>query len=197
MKRTVILTLLVSISILTGCSSTIPGGIDESPADTTIPTHDTSNQPSSPNTVIDSSPSPEQSSEYQFVTKGLVVMMGADAAPIIDALGEPQNYFEAPSCAFEGIDRIYYFSGFELYTFPVDGEDFVLSLSLTDDSVTTNEGVYLGMTYDRMVAAYGDDYEQYLGQYTYKRGSSSLSFLIEDSKIVLITYTYTDAPRLQ
>lgn len=198
MKRTVIPALIVAISILAGCSpNPPPEDTGETPAETTATTQDTGARPSNTDALGDPSPEPALPQAFQFLTRGLTIPMGASAAPIVEALGEPLNYFEAPSCAFDGIDRIYYYNGFELYTYPVGGEDFVLSVSLTDDSATTSEGVYLGMTYERMAEAYGEGYEQYLGQYTYNRAGSSLSFLIEDGKIALITYTYTDAPRLQ
>jgi len=133
-------------------------------------------------------------SSFLFKAGGVAISMGEPAAPVVDALGEPQSCFEAPSCAFDGIDRIYYYSGFELYTYPVNGEDFVLSVNLTDDSVTTFEGIYLGMSYDNMLAAYGDDYAQSGEQYTYTRGDSTLSFLIDGDAIVVITYDFTNTP---
>ena len=194
MKKTFIfLSLFFAVSILAGCSSNNPPQeTAESPQDTVSQSQNPGNPPS----VSDdgASPAPATPAEFLFVARGLTIGMGSRAAPIVEALGEPLNYFEAPSCAFEGIDRIYYYSGFELYTFPVDGEDFVLSVSLTDDSVTTDEGVYLGMSYDRMVAAYGEDFAKYIGQYTYTRGNSSLAFLIENDKIVSIIYKFTNTP---
>ena len=120
--------------------------------------------------------------------------MGAPVSPVIEALYEPLNYFEAPSCAFDGVDRIYYYRGFELYTYPVGETDFISSVNLTDDSVTTPEGVYLGMTFDQMTSVYGENYSQNFGQYTYTQDDSSLSFLIEDGVIVVITYNYTNLP---
>ena len=133
-----------------------------------------------------------QPAGFLFAVKGLTIQMGEAAAPVVGALGEPVNYFEAPSCAFDGIDRIYCYSGFELFTYPVDGEDFISSINLTDDSVATREGVYLGMSLRNMIDAYGEEYEQDFGQYTYTLDDSTLSFLIEDDTIVVITYKYKD-----
>ena len=139
-------------------------------------------------------PAPAQTSGYCFKANGVVIQMGAPAAPVVDALYEPLNYFEAPSCAFDGVDRIYYYRGFELYTYPVDDVDFISSINLTDDSVETPEGVYLGLGLDEVIGAYGDGYEQNFGQYSYPLDDSSLSFLIEDGAITAITYHYTNMP---
>ena len=139
-------------------------------------------------------PESAQTSGYCFEADGVTIEMGAPAAPVVEALYEPLNYFEAPSCAFEGIDRIYYYRGFELYTFPVGDVDFISSINLTDDSVKTPEGVYLGMGLDKIVSAYGEGYTQSFGQYSYSLDDSSLSFLIEGDVVTAITYNYTNLP---
>lgn len=134
--------------------------------------------------------SPSLSAGFLFKVRGFDIRMGEPAAPVVEALGEPMNYFEAPSCAFNGVDKIYYYSGFELYTYPVGEDDFILSIILTDDSVSTSEGIYIGMTYNDMTSAYGGDHTQNFGQYTYTLDDSALSFLIEDDLITVITYNY-------
>ena len=54
-------------------------------------------------------------------------------------LGEPMHYFEAPSCAFEGMDKIYSYSGFEFTTYTKDNVDYIASIVFLDDTVTTRE----------------------------------------------------------
>ncbi len=76
---------------------------------------------------------------YAFIYNGVSVTMDADAAPIIEKLGEPASYFEAASCAFEGLDKMYTYSGFEIDTYPVGDKDYVSSVILKDDSVSTAE----------------------------------------------------------
>ena len=81
---------------------------------------------------------------YSFTYQGVVISMNAEAAPIIEALGEPIDYFEAPSCAFQGLDKIYYYSGFELGTYPDSDKDYVSYVNLLDDTVSTEQGISLG-----------------------------------------------------
>lgn len=138
-------------------------------------------------------PSTEETAAFPFVYDGMTIQTGSKAAPVTDALDASDkrlNYFEAPSCAFEGVDKIFYYTGFEIYTYPVDGVDYISSISLVDDSVSTKKGIYLGVGLDKIVEAYGNDYVQELGQYTYTQGKYSLSFLIEEDVVVAITYAF-------
>ena len=185
-KTAVLISLIAAGTILIGCGS----GNPSSGADSGEPV----SSGSSPIDAGGQDAATEQPLSFSFQARNITIEMGGSASPVIGALGEPLSYFEAPSCAFDGIDKIYYFSGFELYTYPVGGDDFILSVNLTDDSVTTKEGVYLGMSYDDMLGAYGNDYVQNQGQYVYTRSDSTLSFLIEHGEIVVIIYNYTNAP---
>lgn len=125
---------------------------------------------------------------YPFEVNGVTIYMNANAAPIVEALGEPLSFFEAPSCAFQGLDKIYYYSGFELSTYPIGEEDYISSIDFVDDSVTTKEGLYIGASKDEMIQAYGDKYQEEGGMYTYALENSNLTFIIEDDIITAITY---------
>lgn len=130
----------------------------------------------------------QQKEEYSFDSNGVTVNMNAEAAPIILALGEPQDYFEAASCAFQGLDKFYYYNGFEVDTYPLDGVDYVSSVVFSDDSVSTKEGIYIGSTLEEIIAAYGEDYTEESGIYTYTKGKSQLAFVIENNAAKSITY---------
>lgn len=127
---------------------------------------------------------------YYFVYEGTEIVMGENMAGTLEALGEPLNVFEAPSCAFEGIDRIYYYPGFEISTYPQGDEDFILSLTLADDSVTTPEGVYLGMTAEEVEAEYGVSTSDNANLLSYKKDGTELAFVLESGVVVDITYYY-------
>lgn len=125
---------------------------------------------------------------FPFIYNGVTIYMNANAKPIIEALGDPIEYFEAPSCAFQGLDKIYYYNGFELSTYPIDGEDYVSSINFLDDTISTVEGVYLGADIEDMLEAYGEDYKEEMGLYNYSLENSNLSFIVEDDIITAITY---------
>ena len=54
---------------------------------------------------------------YVFEYNGVKIGMDMEAAPIISALGEADSYFEAPSCAFECLDKTYSYGSFEIDTY--------------------------------------------------------------------------------
>jgi hypothetical protein len=125
---------------------------------------------------------------FMFEYEGITIPMNTDAAPITEALGEPVEYFEAASCAFQGLDKIYYYNGFELSTYPSEDKDMISTVNLLDDSVTTDQGIYLGATLDEVIAAYGDDYVQSMDSYTYLLNDSKLVFIFEGDAVISITY---------
>lgn len=130
----------------------------------------------------------EPEAAFEFEVKGVTIKMHAEAEPILAELGEPIAYFEAESCAFPGMERVYTYSGFELYTYELDGTDYVASIVFLDDSVVTKEGIYLYSTYAEVIAAYGEGYTKTFNLYSYESGKSKLAFLIEDDHVTSIEY---------
>lgn len=131
---------------------------------------------------------PEAEESFAFVYKGVSIAPDAAAAPLLAELGEPLSYFEAPSCAFEGLDKIYGFPGFELDTYP-DGEaDYVSAVVLRDDSVATPEGLMIGSPAQAVEAALGEADIREENLLAYDRGGSRLRFILEGEEIVSIEY---------
>ena len=126
---------------------------------------------------------------FTFVAGDTVIAMNADAAPILEGLGEWENYAETTSCAFKGLDKTYSYPGFDLYTYPLNGKDKVNSVYFVDDTVSTPEGIHIGSTKEEMEAAYGTDYEEEFGAYTYTKDQSRLQFLVTDGVIDSVEYT--------
>ena len=119
----------------------------------------------------------------------ITIAMDADAAPIVEALGEPIGYFESESCAFQGLDKVYTYPSFLLYTYPQDEMDLVSSLYLMDDMVTTAEGAYICMTAEQISALYGEPTSEADSSVTYEKGGCALSFLFDaDGYVSAITY---------
>lgn len=126
---------------------------------------------------------------FTFVAGDTVIAMNADVAPILEGLGEWENYAETTSCAFKGLDKTYSYQGFDLYTYPLNGKDNVNSVYFVDDTVSTPEGIHIGSTKEEMEAAYGTDYEEEFGAYTYTKDKSRLQFLVTDGVIDSVEYT--------
>ena len=116
-----------------------------------------------------------------------IVAIDDNMADVLAALGEPASYFEAESCAFEGLDKTYTYSGFVITTRPDGEQDYINSIRLTDDSVVTPEGVYIGCSADDVTAAYGEgDRTETVISYT--KGNSAMNFILEGGKVISIEY---------
>ena len=125
---------------------------------------------------------------FSFVTNGTEIAVNQNMAEVLDALGECQSYFEAASCAFEGLDKTYTYAGFVITTYPDGERDFIGSVRLTDDSAATREGVYIGCTAEQVRAAYGDAEGGPTGALSYVNGGTMLNFILEDDVVISIEY---------
>lgn len=144
----------------------------------------------------ESAQTPEQQVEtatskgYVFVTGGVTVEVDADMAPILQTLGEPVSYFEAASCAFEGLDKIYTYSSFEIDTYPLQDRDLVSAVVLKDDAVTTAEGICIGDSLEKLLETYGDGTQE-SGMLVYEKDGMKLCFILQDDSIISIEYRST------
>lgn len=130
---------------------------------------------------------------YVFEAEGVAIEMGAKVDSILAELGDPIEKFEAKSCAFNGYDKTYTYAGFQLLTSLPEGEEETVSgIEFTDDMAATKEGVYIGSTLDEVTTAYGEDYEEKDGQYTYTKGNTALSFLVSDDSVTFISYSIVE-----
>ena len=117
-----------------------------------------------------------------------VLAIDQDMADVLSALGEAQSYFESPSSAFDGLDKTYTYSGFCVTTRPEVDRDYVNSILLLDNSVTTAEGVSIGAAKDDVTAVYGEGDDQGTA-ITYNKGDSSLTFIFgADDTVISIEY---------
>ena len=126
---------------------------------------------------------------YVFTYNGVEIAMNAPAPAIIEALGDGYTYFEAPSCAYEGMDKVYTYNSIVVRSYTRDGEDYIAAVELKDDTVATAEGIRIGSTEDEVRAAYGDDGVAGTSGIEYTLGDSFISFIFENGKVTAITYT--------
>lgn len=123
---------------------------------------------------------------YSFTSGSVKVEMNADAAKVVEELGEPKDYFESESCAFEGLDKVYTYSGFKLNTYPVDDKDYVLSIVFMDDTVETEEGICVGSTKDEVTETYGDPTEEKGSSLIYKKGATQITFGMDGDTVATV-----------
>jgi hypothetical protein len=125
---------------------------------------------------------------YAFRSGNTEIAIDADAAPILASLGEWRDYAESASCAFEGLDKVYTYAGFEVQTYPMNGKDYVYMVMLYDDTVATPEGVRIGQDTAAVTAAYGEPTQQTDTALIYQAQGMRLEFLLTSGVITNIKY---------
>ena len=135
----------------------------------------------------------EEAAFANLRVKGIEIAIDAKAAPILSALGKEILYEESPSCAFEGLDKLYVYQGFRIKTYPLNGKDYVYSIELMDDSITTPEGIMIGSETAAVSATYGTPSEQNESAMRFTSDSTVLQILFRDGKVTNIQYLKKDA----
>lgn len=125
---------------------------------------------------------------HSFTYNGVKVEMGVDAADILSKLGEPKSMTEEASCAFEGMDRTYFYGSLYVTTYPNGEKENIYGAWFVDDSVTTDEGVYIGASKADVEKAYGADAFDGTSSYVITKGASKLTIIVEDDAVTGITY---------
>lgn len=130
---------------------------------------------------------------YVFVYNDVEIVVDTDMSTIAEQLGEPNSYFEEPSCAAQGIAKIYTYSSFQIETYPDGDKDLIACVILKDDNVSTPEGIDLSMTKDDIIAVYGSDCETTERSMVYEKNGTKLCFILDGDSIASIEY---DSPVL-
>jgi uncharacterized protein YxeA len=127
---------------------------------------------------------------YVFKIDGFDIVMGQPADDFLSKTKTPLNQYSAPSCAFDGDDTVYDFGNYQITTYLSNGKEIFTGVYLFDGSLSTKEGIKIGSTLSEMLSAYGDDYNENYGAYTFSTGLTDLSFVVIDDVITSISYLY-------
>jgi len=179
MKKILIFVLAVCMLLsLAACGS-----------DSTGDTGSTSGTNGTTGTTVGNTNEPTVNEAFVFTYKGTQIKLHANMAPILAALGEPKSYTEQASCAFEGLDKTYYYGGFYIDTYPIGNQDYVYDFWFADDSVATAEGIYIGATKAQVETAYGAASFNGSNAYEITEGDGMLTIILTDGVVSSIQYT--------
>lgn len=126
--------------------------------------------------------------EYVFVWDEAAIRPAEPAADVKAVLDRAKETGEAPSCAFEGMDKVFRYDGFEIQTGTWKGVEYVTGVILLSPDVATPEGLKIGMSLDDMLARYGDDYKEDFGQYIYEDEKVKLIMIVDADEVLTISY---------
>lgn len=126
---------------------------------------------------------------YVFSYNGVDIEVDKEAGNLKSTVGEPLEYFEAESCAAQGIGKTYTYSDVIIETYPDGDKDMVLYITLKSDMVSTAEGADLSMTKEEVIAIYGEATTQTDSSLTYKKGSMGLIFIFDGDTMNSIQYS--------
>ena len=118
-----------------------------------------------------------------------------EAEPVLEALGEADDLFISPSCAYQGDDYIYYYDSLELSVNEIDGVLYITGIVIADDMIQTPQGLTIGMEMDEALAlmeAIEDEeltMEENRGVYSFRYGPALLLIRSDsDGEITAIQY---------
>ena len=126
-----------------------------------------------------------------FKTKNNVeIVIGADADDTISKLGKWSTQNSSDSCGgFQGKDYVYTYKGFRMSTTPAKDGQIICKLELTDDSVKTPQGLYIGMSRADAEKAMKDfTAETVSDNLVYTSGSTKLQVVFRDGSVSGIIY---------
>lgn len=128
---------------------------------------------------------------YYFKAGGVEigVRCGAWLLDRIKEAGLDYKYYEAQSCAYQGLDQFYTFESFEVLVNTDNGQNIITSISLLDDLIATPEGLRIGDSYNDMVIALGDGYTRSADMYRYEKDGTLLTLIIKNGSVSAIEYT--------
>ena len=129
---------------------------------------------------------------HSFSYKDAKIEMGAEATDVLPKLGEPKSVTEQLSCAFDGMDKTYFYGSLYVTTYPENDKEFFYTAWFIDDSVTTEEGIFIGSSKADVEKAYGSDKFNGTSAFIIPKGNSKLTIIIQDDVVTNITYEFTN-----
>lgn len=126
-------------------------------------------------------------SGYVFKIQNVGFVINEDPSEKIKILKAKSDSFEAQSCAMQGKDKTYIYSGFTLTVNETDVSRLV-SILLTDDSVETEEGLYIGKDKKDVKKLYGEPSITGKNEFIYTKGDMELYIIFRADKVVSIEY---------
>ena len=104
--------------------------------------------------------------------------------------GKYIDSFESENCAFGDRDVVYIYDDIEIETYENKNKELIIyTIRITGENAKTNEGIGLYDSIDNAINKYGDSYIKDDNKYTFKKGNTSIIFMVDNKFIESIEYT--------
>ena len=125
---------------------------------------------------------------YLFTYNGTEFGVDMAVDTVLAKLGEPKSKYTSASCAFGGLDTVYYYSSIQISTNDELGYERIYSIYLEDDLVSTQKNICVGSTVSAVKAAYGEPTSETDNALTYEKDGMSLKSNLKDGAVSTILY---------
>ena len=131
---------------------------------------------------------PDEKKDYRFMVNGAEIAVGARVDEVINKIGKYDALDTSPSCAIDGTDEIYIYKGFRIIAHKSENSHIISSIEITNDTVSTPEGIKIGEDENQVIKIYGDGFERQGERMIYEGATSRLSIGIRNNKVSSIRY---------
>lgn len=203
MKRRILMFVCAALLLFCACGSKQPAAqIDPNaviidPNATDVPAAPAATQaPAATNAPIaETFPAQEELTElaeedpYTFHAGEVSILPRMEAAPVLEALGEPAFYFSADSCAYQGKDEYYKYSGFEITVNTPEGVPVITAITVVDDTIRVpfaNGTLAIGDSAEKLYEVLGVQPGQ--EQYDLHSSGVHLQVAVKDGRVSAILF---------
>ena len=139
-------------------------------------------------------PAPEPAPEVKAPEAGTLgvtlkhanILLNTAMSEASKILGSTTDYSEAPSCNYDGLDKVFTYDKVNIYTYPHPSGDIINEIEINDEAIMTDKGIApIGKTIDEVKAVYGEPTEVEGVTYKYTDGNCYTYFYAENG---VVTY---------
>ena len=92
------------------------------------------------------------------------------------------------ACAFDGLDKTYFYGSFYLSTYPQNGKDYVFNVWFVEDGIATEEGICIGNSQAEVEKIGGTDCFRSSNTYTQVKKNSKMTIILTNGLVSSIQY---------
>ncbi len=176
-----LISMLCSLAFALCCTS-----CSESDVNVISQIQDASSNNISNGTILREDSADSNSVLYFTSPKGHNIFLGAMLGEISNQLGAYNSYYETKNSNSDGLDKIYTYDGFKLYTSSEDNYELVSVIEITHEKCQTHEGVSIGDDIKKVTEIYGNPSQN--NAYVLAKGNTQLIIVFADGAVTSIQY---------